>query len=220
MSARFDLTQLPQSPDLSRESSLWEKGIKRVAGIDEVGRGAVAGPVAAAVIVLPPGNDLVSALEGVDDSKKMTPASRQHWAIKLKECALDYAVGFCTNTEIDEVGIISSTKLAVKRALDKMSMTPQHLLIDYIELEDCAIPQTSLVKGDLRSLSIAGASILAKTERDALMVKLAQEFPDYGFDRNKGYATRAHREALAELGPCPIHRLSFKVKGLEAETHE
>jgi len=214
MPQKFDPDLLPQSPDLSWESSLWKKGIKRIAGVDEVGRGAIAGPVAAAVILLPVDDNLCSELDGVNDSKKMTSKSRDHWARKLKEFALDYAVGFCSNLEIDQMGIIPTTKMAVSRALEKMTKIPQHLLVDYIELEDCRIPQTSLVKGDARSLSIAGASILAKTERDALMRRYATAYPHYGFERNKGYATHAHRQALVEMGPCPIHRKSFRVKGL------
>jgi ribonuclease HII len=158
--------------------------------------------------------NLRSELDGVNDSKKMTPNSRDLWALKLKEIALDYAVGFCSNQEIDRMGIIPTTKLAVMRALEKLTILPQHLLVDYIKLENCEIPHTSLVKGDARSLSIACASILAKTERDALMRKYAAEYPLYGFERNKGYATHAHRQALVEMGPCPIHRKSFRVKGL------
>lgn len=214
MPPKFDLDRLPESPDLSWESTLWEKGLKRIAGIDEVGRGAIAGPVAAAVLLLPLDYNLGAELDGVNDSKKMTSKARDHWALKLKELALDYAVGFCSNVEIDEMGIIPTTKLAIKRALDKLEKIPQHLLIDYLELQDCKIQQTSLVKGDARSLSIAGASILAKTARDALMRNYATEYTHYGFERNKGYATKAHRDILSEVGPCPIHRMSFRVIGI------
>ena len=213
MPRKFDIDKLPAYPDLSWESSLWGKGVERVVGVDEVGRGSIAGPVAAAAVLLPVQEGLLSELEGVKDSKVMSPASRELYARRLKDIALDYAVGFSSNLEIDEMGILPSTKLAVTRALDQMTLEPQHLLIDYIELEECGIPQTSLVKGDARSVSIASASILAKTERDALMVNFASKYPGYGFERNKGYATRFHRAALSKMGPCPVHRMSFRVAG-------
>jgi ribonuclease HII len=130
----------------------------------------------------------------------------------LKELALGYGVGFASHQEIDTLGIVPATRLAVQRALDELPEPPQHLLLDYLNLPDVLIPQTSLVKGDARCLSIAAASILAKTARDAWMRQLDLQYPDYGFAQHKGYGTLLHRQALARFGPSPIHRRTFKFK--------
>ncbi len=210
---KFDRSLLPVAPDLSFETALWQAGIQFVAGIDEAGRGALAGPVAAAVLILPADVALAQQLSGVRDSKVMRPDERQYWAGQLRLWALDWGVGFASNDEIDTLRIVPATCLAVQRAMDQMSLVPQHLLLDFLRLPDCALPQTSLVKGDARSLSIAGASILAKTSRDALMSRLDSSYPGYGFATHKGYGTQAHRQALARLGPSPIHRRSFRLVG-------
>lgn len=210
MAAKFDRSLLPVAPDLHFESELWAGGIKYIAGIDEAGRGALAGPVSAAALILPADSNLQVFLEGVRDSKEMTPEQREFWAGRLKRLALVWGIGFASHQEIDSLGIVPATRLAVRRALEELAPAPQHVLIDYLELPDCPFPQTPLIKGDARSLSIAAASILAKTARDALMRQLDVRYPGYGFAAHKGYATEAHRQALAHLGPAPIHRRSFE----------
>jgi ribonuclease HII len=214
MPARFDRCLLPSSPDLSHELILWQAGINYVAGIDEAGRGALAGPVAAGAVIFPADPEIGLRLVGVNDSKKLTPTKRQSWADRLPAMALAYGVGFASNQEIDQIGILQATRLAVSRALEKLSILPQHLLIDYLDLPGCALPQTPLVKGDARSLSIAAASILAKTARDAFLLQLDAQYPGYGFARHKGYGTNAHRLAISCLGFSPVHRRSFKFHSL------
>lgn len=214
MSARFDPALIPPTPDLSFEGVLWAAGISRVAGIDEAGRGPLAGPVAAAVVILPPDASLEKRLAGVRDSKQMTHLQRQAAAICIRENAQDYAVGFAEAAEIDNLGILPATRLAAWRALQALTIPPQHLLLDHLFLPEVDLPQTALTKGDCRSLSVAAASVLAKTARDARLVVLDQEYPGYGFARHKGYGTKAHREALLRLGPCLEHRHSFHFKAL------
>ena len=210
MVRKFDRSLLPPAPDFTFECVQWGRGLRYVAGIDEAGRGALAGPVAAAALVFPPQEELLDELQGVRDSKQMTPELREYWAERLPDIALTCAVGFVSPGAIDDIGIVPATRLAMTRALDNLSLRPQYLLIDYVELSEYALPQEALVKGDARSLSIAAASILAKTARDACMRDLDSVFPGYGFTSNKGYGTAAHRAALGNLGPSPIHRKSFK----------
>lgn len=209
MSTRHEKAQLPDRPDLSLEATLWAQGLEWVAGLDEVGRGALAGPVAAASLILPADLSLMEKLSGVRDSKQMTPAERAYWSVRLRKIAVAWGIGFASHAEIDSLGILPATRLAMQRALATLPISPQHLLIDYLLLPEVAIPQTALTKGDVRSLSIAGASILAKTARDALLVALEAEFPGYGFKAHKGYGTQQHLLALRDLGPCPVHRRSF-----------
>jgi ribonuclease HII len=207
---KFDLTLLPERPDLRFEIALWEQGITLVAGIDEAGRGALAGPVAAGAVVLPSKQpDVFNLLSGVRDSKVMSPAERAHWAAEIKAIAVAWGVGLAEPGEIDQLGIVPATCLAAARALNALGLTPEHLLVDYLTLPDVSVPQTPLVKGDARVLSIAAASILAKTARDALLVELEQTYPGYGFARHKGYATQTHRQAIRALGPCAVHRRTF-----------
>lgn len=207
--AKFDRSQLPVAPDFRFETALWDSGLQAIAGIDEAGRGALAGPVSAAVVIFPADRRLELSLAGVRDSKQMTPAARQQWAERLPEVALAWAVDFASAQEIDERGIVHATHLAVLRALARLSVLPEHLLLDYLTLRDCSLPQTALVKGDARSLSIAAASIFAKTSRDALMRAEDVEYPGYGFAMNKGYGTLAHRQAILRMGYTTIHRRSF-----------
>ena len=209
MTARFDPALLPESPDLSFETPLWQSGVTRVGGVDEAGRGAWAGPVAAGAVVLPPQPEIAARLWGVRDSKQMTPPQREHWAGEIRLAALAWGVGFAAPEEIDTLGIVGATRLAVSRALAELALPPAYLLVDFLQLPAVALPQLALVKGDARSLSIASASVLAKTARDELMTGLEQVYPGYGFARHKGYGTRAHQEALARLGPCAVHRRSF-----------
>ena len=153
----------------------------------------MAGPVAAAALVLPHDPGIALALEGVRDSKEMTPILREHWAGRLRDLAISFGIGFASPQEIDASGILPATYLAIQRALRQLSCYPHHLLVDYIVLPACSTPQTPLVKGDARSLSIACASILAKTARDELMRQEDKLYPGYGFAAHKGYGTLAHR---------------------------
>lgn len=209
MAQHFNRALLPSRPDLCFEIRLWNDHVEFIAGIDEAGRGALAGEVAAAAVILPHEPSLFQRLAGVRDSKQMTPSQREQWAVEIKKAALTWAVGYASNLEIDAAGILPATCLAIHRALDALKISPQHLLVDYIELPECAIPQTPLVKGDARSLSIASASVLAKTARDELMRQYDRRFPGYGFARHKGYGTASHRAAIEQMGGCPLHRQSF-----------
>jgi len=205
----FDRSLLPAEPDLAFEMNLWQAGFFAIAGIDEAGRGALAGPVAAAAVILPQKAPIQELLRGVCDSKQMAPLEREIARKRILEYATSWGVGFATAGEIDLIGIVPATRLAASRALGDLSQPPDYLLLDYLFLPDVALPQTALIKGDCRSLSIAAASVMAKTSRDALLVNLDQTYPGYGFAAHKGYGTQAHREAIKRLGPCPIHRLSF-----------
>ncbi len=197
------------NPDLHFESELWERGITRVVGIDEAGRGALAGPLAVGAVCLPAQPQVAQALWGVRDSKQLSPVEREKWAAKIKSLAVSWAVGFASNQEIDQLGIAAATRLAAQRALGALSCAPEHLLIDYFRLPQGDLPQTSLIKGDQRSLSIAAASILAKTERDHWMTQIDAHYPQYGFAVHKGYATAYHLQSLHRWGACPLHRYSF-----------
>ena len=197
-------------PDLSHEFLLWQKGISLIAGLDEAGRGAWAGPVSAAAVILSPAPDLVERLKGVRDSKQMTARQRTFWAGRIREVALAWGMGFASCQETDAAGILPATRLAMQRALDQLELAPEYLLLDAVRLPAVDLPQTALIKGDCKVLSIAAASVLAKTERDRLMLSLDNDFPGYGFARHKGYGTAVHRAALESLGPCAQHRMSFK----------
>lgn len=206
---RFDASLLPPTPDFQFEKKLWENGLHSIAGIDEAGRGALAGPVAAGVVIFPPEESLAGVLNGLTDSKQMTPAGREAWAVTIREVALAWEVAFASHQEIDDLGIVPATRIAAQMALNDCTEQVDHLLLDYLFLPDLSLPQTNLVKGDQRSLSIAAASVLAKTSRDSRMVEMDAEFPGYNFSDNKGYGTRQHLEALEQSGPSPIHRLTF-----------
>lgn len=201
---------LPPAPDFSLEARLWNLGFPYVAGIDEAGRGALAGPVAVGVIIFPADPKLHTNLSGVNDSKVMSPAQREYWAERIQASALDSQVGYAQVEEIDQLGILPAVHLAARRALAALNVTPGILITDYLELTECPLPHVSLVKGDARSLSVAAASILAKTARDALLSDLGTRYPGYGFEQHKGYGTAAHCAALKRLGPSRVHRLSFQ----------
>jgi ribonuclease HII len=208
---KFDRSLLPDEPDLSFEISLWDAGIKYIAGIDEAGRGPIAGPVTAAALILPPRPEVAVALAGVRDSKQMTPRQREARVIRIRQVALAWGIGFASTREIDTLGILPATRRAAQRALDALPIAPDHLLLDCLFLPELSVPQTSLVKGDCRALSIAAASVLAKTARDALMRTCDAQYPGYGFAVHKGYGTAAHRAALERLGLCALHRRSFRL---------
>ena len=196
-------------PETSFEQALWSGGITLIAGVDEAGRGAWAGPVSAGAVILPQRPDLAECLPGVRDSKQMTARQRARWAEVIRSLACAWGVGFASAEEIDELGILPATRLAMQRAIGQLSPAPQHLLVDAVRLPAIELPQQALIKGDVRVLSIAAASVLAKTARDALMVELDGSYPGYSLARHKGYGTAAHRAALECLGPCALHRRSF-----------
>jgi len=209
MPQKIDPASLPDTPHLRHEAALWTNGALWVAGIDEAGRGALAGPVAAAAVILPQTPGLKKDLAGVRDSKEMTPAAREAWSHVIRGLAVTCAVGTASAQEIDAIGIVPATRLASSRALDDLDVCPDCLLLDYLNLPDVIITQISLVKGDMRSLSIAAASVLAKTARDAILLEMDERYPGYGFAAHKGYGTASHREAIQNLGPSPVHRFSF-----------
>jgi ribonuclease HII len=207
-----------QNPDLTYELILWPY-YWHIAGLDEAGRGALAGPVAVGAVILPKDKPLLlQILEGVRDSKQLTPLERETLAPHIKNNALSWSVAFAAAEEIDHYGIVPATRLAALRALEGLSITPQFLLTDFrLELPQLDIPQTALVKGDALCLSIAAASILAKTTRDALMQEMDSQYQGYELGKHKGYGTQSHRLAMKRLGLSPIHRKSFQVKELQIE---
>jgi ribonuclease HII len=194
--------------ELEIEARLWDQGWI-IGGLDEAGRGALAGPVSAGVVLLDREPAEVLRKAGVRDSKQLTPLQRERLAPIIQEMARAWGVGFATAEEIDVLNIVRATKLAATRAIESLSRLPDHLLTDYLILPEIEIPQTALVKGDQRCVSIAAASTLAKTARDAWMRAYEAEYPGYGFARHKGYGTQVHRSALARLGRCAIHRKTF-----------
>jgi ribonuclease HII len=200
-------------PDLIQEKHLW-KSFRYVAGLDEAGRGALAGPVCVGAVILPNQPALLSrTLSGVRDSKLLTPLQRIRFAALIEKTCASSGIGFASAEEIDRMGIVSAARLAASRALEALSIAPEYLLTDFrLELPELDIPQTALVKGDQRSLSIACASILAKTARDNVMRELDGQFPGYAFSRHKGYGTAHHRRKIAEFGKSPIHRKTFQIK--------
>ncbi|HKQ60441.1 MAG TPA: ribonuclease HII [Candidatus Polarisedimenticolaceae bacterium] len=190
---------------LRRERELWERGIARVAGVDEAGMGPLAGPVVAAAAIFPPG----VGLRGVDDSKRLTAERREELAVQIRASAVAWSVVRLEPAEIDRYNIYHAGLIAMRRAVDALAVPPEHLLVDGRRIPGLTLPQERLIKGDATCHAIAAASILAKTERDRLMAGFEQEYPGYGFAEHKGYATAAHRAALRLLGPSPIHRRSF-----------
>ena len=202
------------NPDTFFESQFWDSGLPHVAGLDEAGRGALAGPVAVGAVILP--NDrarLSRTLTGLRDSKQMTPLERESLAPRIKDAALTWSVGFASAGEIDAQGIVPATRLAALRALSDLLLVPQYLLTDFrLELPELDISQTALVKGDALCLSIAAASVLAKTARDRLMCESDSCYQGYGLGKHKGYGTQFHRSAMKQLGVSDIHRRSFQVR--------
>lgn len=186
------------------ERALWETGTSLVAGIDEVGRGPLVGPVVTACVIMP----WEPLVEGVKDSKKLTEKRREALYDRIREEAVCWSIGMASAAEIDRINILNATKLAMQRAVEGMAVQPEHLLVDALQL-DTAIPCTAIVKGDALSYSIGAASILAKVTRDRMMRELDERYPLYGFAKHKGYGTKEHREALLRYGPIPEHRQSF-----------
>ncbi len=190
--------------------ALYEQGYSFVAGIDEVGRGCLAGPVVAAAVILPlTDENLLSHLVGVKDSKQTTPQAREHLYEVILHYALAVAIGMGSVALIDERNILQATKYAMKAAIAQLPIAPQALLLDAVRLSDIPLPQRSIIKGDSLCLSIAAASIIAKVTRDRLMLQLHEQYPHYGFDHHKGYGTPAHLAALQQHGVTPLHRTTF-----------
>ncbi len=190
------------------EDSFYAQGCKVICGVDEAGRGPLAGPVCAAAVILPAHLEL----PGLTDSKKLTDKKRRELYPVIKEKAIAYGIGLASETEIDEINILQATFLAMQRALDQLSVKPDLALIDGNREKAFGLPVKTIVKGDSLSLNIAAASVLAKVTRDDLMLEMAEKYPEYGFDIHKGYGTKAHYAALTDHGPSPIHRRPFLKK--------
>jgi ribonuclease HII len=236
------VTRVPPTLRLEREA--WRAGAGLLAAIDEVGRGALAGPVSVGVVLLAP--DAKPAPYGVADSKLLTPQARERLAPKIRRWALDSAVGHCSSFEIDQMGIIAALRVAAERAVSQLSAEPDWILLDgnhdYLTRREeltlfdavlasdqtpaarddwrCRVPVRTVIKGDLRCSSIAAASVLAKTTRDAMLVELAVEHPEYGFELNKAYSSPQHLEALSVHGPCRVHRKSWNLPGVAREQEQ
>ena len=189
---------------LEYEKELYKKGLNFIAGIDEVGRGPLCGPVVACACILP----INYQLDGLNDSKKISEKKREELYEILIKDALSYGIGIISPKRIDEINILEATKEAMKEAVNNLDIKPEHLLIDAVKL-DIDINSTSIIKGDAKSASIAAASIIAKVTRDRMMIELSEMYPEYGFEKHKGYGTKEHIEALKKIGPCIYHRLSF-----------
>jgi ribonuclease HII len=187
------------------ETALWNRGIRRICGTDEAGRGPLAGPVVAGAVILDP--DFV--IEGLNDSKKLSEKKRTRLAEEIKIHALAWGIGVCDETEIDRLNIYQASRVAMIRAIRQMAVVPEFVLTDAMPIPDAGWPFLPIIHGDALSASIAAASILAKTYRDAWMVEMASRYPGYGFEIHKGYPTRSHLRALEDLGPCAIHRRTY-----------
>ena len=203
--------EITRLKELSRyENYYFDSGLKTVAGLDEVGRGPLAGPVVACCVVLKKG----TLIEGVTDSKKLSEKRRNEVFWEIKKKALDIGMGVVDEKTIDKINIANATKLAMTEAFNNLKKKPDVLLIDYLQLDDISCVQESVVKGDEKCISIGAASIVAKVMRDEMMHNYSKEYPEYSFEKNKGYGSKEHFEALKAHGRCPIHRRSF-LKGLK-----
>lgn len=188
------------------EDELEKKGIKYIAGVDEVGRGPLVGPVVTACVILPPGY----TLEGLTDSKKLSLKKREMYFDIIMKDALSVSVGMKSEDVIDDVNIYEATKLAMYEAINNSKIKPEHVLIDAMKLEELEMPSTSIIKGDLKSITIAAASVIAKVTRDRMLVELDKKYPEYGFAKNAGYGTKQHIEAIEKYGIIKEHRKTFK----------
>ena len=195
---------------LTKEKELFEKGFCAVAGVDEVGRGPLAGPVVCAAVILPLEEE--KRIAGIDDSKKLSPKKRERLAEQIKERAVCYRIALVDEKTIDEINILQATRLCMKKAVEGLPKAPDFVLTDGNMTLDISFPQQSIVKGDALVSSIGAASILAKVYRDDLMKQYALTYPEYGFEHNAGYGTKEHINAIKEVGICPIHRKTFVAK--------
>ena len=196
---------------LEFEQEAKNKGYHHVCGVDEAGRGPLVGPVCAAAVILPEN----TMIEGVDDSKKLSEKKREALFGVIKAEAVSYSIAYASVEEIESMNILNATMLAMKRAVEGLDVKADYAMIDGNRLPDLCIDSECIIKGDAKSMSIACASILAKVSRDRLLYKYAEEYPMYGFDKHKGYGTKAHTAAIKEFGPCPYHRMSFLKKILK-----
>lgn len=188
------------------EKNLYNTGLKHIAGIDEAGRGPLAGPVVVGIAIMKPD----SFIEGVNDSKKISEKKREKLYEQITEEAIDWAVGIVDQTEIDEINILNATKKALHMAISNLKIKPDRILVDALEhIDTCGVPYTSIIKGDAKVYSISCASIIAKVTRDRMMQEYDEIYPQYGFAGHKGYGTAKHIQAIKDFGPCPIHRKSF-----------
>ena len=187
------------------------KGYKAICGVDEAGRGPLAGPVCAAAVILPPN----TIIDGVNDSKKLTEKKREALFDVIKETAVSYCIAYSSVEEIESINILNATMLAMKRAVEGLDVKADYAMIDGNKMPPLDIDGETIVKGDAKSMSIACASILAKVSRDRLLYEYAKEYPQYQFEKHKGYGTAVHREAILKYGPCPYHRMSFLTKMLK-----
>ncbi len=194
---------------LRQENIYWRQGIKNIAGVDEAGRGPLAGPVVAAAVILPPGTTITY----LNDSKQLTAARREELFVQIENVSAGCAVGICSPEEIDRLNIFGAVMQAMRSALASLPVRPDMVLVDGFPIRDAGLRQKAIRGGDALSLSIAAASVVAKVTRDRIMLELHRLYPEYGFDRNKGYGTQEHRLALARHGPCPEHRRSFRCAG-------
>jgi ribonuclease HII len=195
-------------PSFAEEKAIRAQGYHYIAGVDEVGRGALMGPVLAAAVILPD-NFKARWKSKVRDSKQLSPKTREYLFDYIKEAAITIGVGESSNDVIDTVGIAKATRLAMIAAIEQLAPQPQYLIIDYVRLTETTLPQKGIVHGDSRCFSIACASIIAKVTRDRLVTEMDRDYPGYGFAKHKGYGTREHIECLQKKGPCPLHRRSF-----------
>ena len=201
----------PATDLLEYERGYWDRQFAHVAGVDEVGRGPLAGPVVAAAVILPEG----TAVDGADDSKVLTPPARREIAREIGDRAIAVAVGAASAREIDRINILRATARAMNRALDRLAVRPDHVVVDGLPVRELAWEHDAVIGGDGRVHSVACASIVAKVCRDRLMTRLARRYPGYGWERNMGYATRQHREAVRDAGLTPHHRTTFGLLQLE-----
>ena len=193
--------------NLKYERMRWEQGCEFIAGVDEAGRGPLAGPVVAAAVIMP--REMI--IRGVDDSKRLSPATREELAGLILRNAVAVGLGIVNHDVIDEINILQATMRAMENAVANLTVTPKHILIDGPRYNSSAIPYTAIVDGDAKCFSIAAASIIAKVTRDRMMIEYDLQYPGYGFARHKGYGTREHLEAIRKYGPCDIHRRSFRM---------
>lgn len=200
-----------------KEKKLQQVGVMNVAGVDEAGRGPLAGPVVAAAVILPLAEQCQSRFSTLRESKQLTERQREAWYEVIQAQAVTVGIGMADVKYIDNYNILQATRAAMQQAVRELEIQPDYVLVDAVTLEGLTCPMEAIIHGDEQSATIAAASIIAKVFRDRMMIKLDKTYPGYGFARNKGYGTPEHLAALAQLGPCPIHRLSFKPVRLAQE---
>ena len=214
------MKKITHEEEILRQNEMWlyenekrSRGFRLVAGVDEAGRGPLAGPVFAACVILPEG----CQIDGINDSKKLTPKKRDELYDEITKKAISFSIQSVDEKIIDEINILNATHMAMNMAVDKMEIKPDYVLIDGNSIKNMTTPHETIVKGDAKSISIAAASILAKVARDRFICEMAEVYPQYSFEKHKGYGTKIHNEAILKYGPCPIHRKTFLKKLLGEE---